>query len=252
MTQTAKKEGRGLFTQLSVILLDEYADKYSKVASREVLWYNEVLNIVVLGSAANTPSRTNLYRRFIMTTLPDSAQNGNTPNTTYSVYQFVDPRTGKTVYVGFTSNPTVRAKQHLSKKGILHALTQELRQEGLALDFQILETTTSIQEARELEKKWIQAKGPDLNWNHNQAEIERRREEREFWEDVSRLCTSKGLTRQEALLYMQHFPYCYGDTYEVIEIAAQITREFLGIEGAFTASEILRIALKCKGIEVEG
>jgi hypothetical protein len=52
---------------------------------------------------------------------------------------------------------------------------------------------------------------------------------------------------------MQHFERSQGDSYdyEVIEAAAQATRDFLGIDSKFTSSEILCIALKVKGIEVE-
>jgi predicted GIY-YIG superfamily endonuclease len=224
------------------------------VALDEVMWYNGGNKIVVPQRCWKHPvARTNLTRRLIMDTISSCPKDGNTP-TTYSIYNFVDPRTEKSVYVGFTKNTEARFKKHLSPKGILYPLAQELKREGLALASHILETTQDLREARKLEKKWIQTKKPLLNWVHNQAGIAQQRREKEFIEDLNRLCVTKGWTQQEAILYMQHFERSQGDsyTYKVIETAAQITREFLGLDGSFTQSELLRIALKShKGIEVE-
>lgn len=191
---------------------------------------------------------TNLDWRLIMDTLPPHAQKSKTPQkTTYSIYQYLDPRTGEILYIGLTSNPYARFKQHLSsEKGPLYSLARELRWQRIELTPTILETTEDREEAKELEKKWIKAKSPKLNQVHNQEEIERRRYE----EEISSWMQWTGWTHNEAHLYLQYFHSEGGDTYDAIEYAVHASRKLLGMDGSFTKSEILHIALKYRGIEV--
>lgn len=170
------------------------------------------------------------------------------PRIIYSIYQFVDPRTGKPVYVGLTSNLESRFKHHISPRGVLYPLAQELKLKGMKLTPDVLETTESSEEAKRLEKKWIQAKAPLLNQIHNQNEIERRKRE----EEISSWMKWTGWTHHEADLYLAYFHSEGGYTYDAIEYAVNASRKLLGIDGSFTQSEILHIALKYRGIEVQG
>jgi hypothetical protein len=96
----------------------------SKVAPRADLWYNEALNNVMSGGACNTPDRINLYRRFIMDTLPFHAQNSKffilypPLDKTYQhyVYTLAYPD-GKVFYVGKGTGHRIRGHEKEARKG---------------------------------------------------------------------------------------------------------------------------------------
>lgn len=168
---------------------------------------------------------------------------------TYSIYQFDDPRTKEIIYIGVTSNPSLRFRQHLSKRGMLYSLAQELQAEGFTLSGNVLETTSDFQESRELEKMWIQQKKPLLNIIYNQEGIRQREQEEWYAQKIAELISEKGFNYKEAILYLQHFYTSEGDayTYDIIEKAAQITARSLGRMQPLTGTEILDIALKLIG-----
>jgi 5-methylcytosine-specific restriction endonuclease McrA len=70
----------------------------AKVALQAASWYNEVLNNVMSGGAANTPDRTHLLRRCIMDTLSPLAQDGNTPQKYCSTCERFYPATTEYFY----------------------------------------------------------------------------------------------------------------------------------------------------------
>jgi predicted GIY-YIG superfamily endonuclease len=170
-----------------------------------------------------------------------------------SIYQFDDPRTGEIIYIGVTSNLKNRLRKHLSRTGLLYPLAQELKAEGLDLGVSVLETIENPQKGREVEKKWIQIKKPLLNIIHNQEGRNQREEEERYAQKVIELMHDKGFKYREAILYMEHFYMSEGDayTYEITEKTAEITREVLGRVEPLTGSEIVKIALKYRGIEGE-
>lgn len=80
-----------------------------KLASEADLWYNRRVDIVVLGSARNTPSRINLLWRSIMVIVrPNSPES----KTTF-LYRLRDPETRAIRYVGKADSPTKRLATHL-------------------------------------------------------------------------------------------------------------------------------------------
>jgi hypothetical protein len=166
---------------------------------------------------------------------------------TYSIYQYAHPHTGKSLYIGLTSNPRQRFLQHISSSSPLSSIIRDLNWQGIEVTPTILETTNDYEEAKQLEKRWIQTNTPLLNQVHNQEEIKRRKREEEitFW------MKDKGWTHKEASLFLEDF-WDTGDmsfTYDAIAYGAQAAREILGIEGEFTSSEILHMALRYRGFE---
>ncbi len=159
MTQQASPEFQG-FVPPTRNYFPMFCSKMAdKVASGAGLWYNEDLNIVVLGSAENTPeARTNLIRRLdTMTSLYPHAKNGKTP--AYSVYALADPQTNEVRYIGSSRNVKRRYSQHLS-----HATSNQRKQawinglkiNGLRPTLIILEDNLDKKQALLAEKSWLQ------------------------------------------------------------------------------------------------
>src|SRR5258706_11231564 len=78
----------------------------------------------------------------------------------YFVYVLVDPRTDGIRYVGITNEPKSRFTQHLSGtsqyNGYKIEWIQELKEQGLRPEMRIIETVDSKEEAKELERYWIE------------------------------------------------------------------------------------------------
>lgn len=123
----------------------------SKLALEARSWYNMPMNIVVSGGATNTPDRINLFRRFIMDTLPLRAQNGNT-----FMYSLIDPVTEQERYIGKTDTPQRRLKEHLQDRRKTHKSNwiASLLSRGLEPAMRILEEVP-VTQWQERERYWI-------------------------------------------------------------------------------------------------
>lgn len=163
----------------------------------------------------------------------------------YHIYQFDDQRDGTVIYIGLTNDLAVRTRKHLSSKGLLYPLAQELKAEGLELCPYVLESVEDLEEARQIEKTNIQQKEPLLNTIHNQSVIKERQAEEEYKEIIENIMKNLGLNYKDAVIFDRVFNQSSGDsyTYTVIKNTAQLTRQISGAK-PFSESEILSIALK--------
>jgi predicted GIY-YIG superfamily endonuclease len=78
----------------------------------------------------------------------------------YYVYELIDPRTNEIRYIGITARPEIRFTQHLNginePNGYKVEWIQELKEQGLLPEMRITETVDNKEEARELERYWIE------------------------------------------------------------------------------------------------
>jgi Straboviridae intron-associated endonuclease 1 len=75
--------------------------RVAKLASQADLCYNKGRNIIVLGGAGNTPSRTHLVRRYVMNTIPSTS----------GIYK-ITCTANKRIYIGSATNLRERSRQH--------------------------------------------------------------------------------------------------------------------------------------------
>lgn len=85
----------------------------------------------------------------------------------YSIYNLTDPRSGRIYYVGCTTWPEQRLRQHIcaSDECSANTINLELRQAGLQPVMNILATTDDRSEASELERQWIASYDTLVNKN---------------------------------------------------------------------------------------
>lgn len=77
----------------------------------------------------------------------------------YFVYTLIDPRSKHIGYVGITNNPNLRMQQHLTVRESnikKNTWIDDLASEGLKPQMRIVEIVESLEDARSLEKQWIQ------------------------------------------------------------------------------------------------
>lgn len=174
-------------------------------------------------------------------------------NAMHRIYEFDDPRDNTVIYIGLTNAPERRFRQHLHpQKGILYPLAQELEEEGLKLSPFILDLTPDLQNARQLEKMWIQKKKPLLNTQHNAAAHLERQETEQYLRQINEAMET-GLIYKEAVLFARHFCQSDGDyyNYTLIRSTAQLARKRSGLN-PFTESEVFALALEICRVEQHG
>jgi predicted GIY-YIG superfamily endonuclease len=169
----------------------------------------------------------------------------------YSIYHFTDPRTQRFIYIGLTSDPDRRYKEHMSKGGTLYPVAQELAANGQQLIFGIFEKVIGIKNAFQVERDYIRQYQPPLNVIHNSTIVRAQRELKQYREAVDRIADLYNFTLDEALIWHNHFDaYEAGDnwhTYQIIKRTIFITQKRLQHEYDFSESEILDIALEVSG-----
>jgi len=76
----------------------------------------------------------------------------------YVVYELVDPRDGKPFYIGQTKDPKTREQYHKSRKflgGPCFERVEAIRDDGMQLQFRIVETYQTRKDARLAEKRLV-------------------------------------------------------------------------------------------------
>lgn len=166
----------------------------------------------------------------------------------YGVYYFKDPRNQKFVYIGITIDIDRRYKEHVSKRGLLYPLVQELAKEGLQVMFDIFETIPGTKNAFKLEREYIRKYQPELNSIHNAAAVRAKREIIQYREEIASTMYLYNFTFDEALIWHNQFSAtAAGDnwyTYQTIRDTAIVVAKRLQGDANFTESEILDIALE--------
>lgn len=170
----------------------------------------------------------------------------------YSVYRFRDPRDQEIIYIGLTSDPERRYREHTSKGGTLYALSQELATEGLQLIFEIFKKAHNIKDGLRIERESIQEYQPPLNVIHNSKFVKGQKELQKFRKNVYEAMELYKLTLNEALIWYSEFRdmwSCMGafDDYQTIARTARVVQKRLQGEITFTESEILDIVLETMG-----
>lgn|SRR5262245_1218546 len=164
------------------------------------------------------------------------------PEGSHCIYEFDDNRSGDVIYIGLTNDLKRRVKQHLYRKeSMIRPLAQNL-------SVSVIDWHSDLQEARKLEKMWIQRKRPLLNTAHNIASNETYQAEIQA-EHISE-CLKAGLTYKQALLFVENFCGSEGDycNYKLIRSTAQMTRYRANL-APLTETEVLDLALQVCKIE---
>lgn len=163
----------------------------------------------------------------------------------YSIYRFKDPRDQQIIYIGLTSDPERRYREHISKGGTLYPIAQELAAEGLQLIFEIIEKVTGLKNAFKLERDYIRHDKPLLNIIHNTTGYWERKEFERRREALTEAMEAYHFTHREAVLWHYAFFSSEGDwyTYKIIKRTAIEMQQRLQGESTLTESDILELAL---------